>query len=47
MLTLYGPGQYASGVNLGTQSVNADKSWSYPFQISQSTPIGTYSIYCH
>jgi hypothetical protein len=44
MLTLYGPGLYASGVNLGTQSINADNSWSSPFLISQSMPIGTYSI---
>ena len=44
MLTLYGPGLYASGANLGTQSVNADNSWSFPFLISQSMPIGTYSI---
>ena len=44
ILTLYGPGQFTSGVTLGTQSINADKSWSYPFQISQSNPIGTYTI---
>jgi len=44
MLTLYGPGQFTGGVNLGMQSVNADKSWSYPFQISQSAPLGIYSV---
>ena len=44
VLTLYGPGQFANGANLGTQAVNADKSWSYPFQTTLSTPLGAYTI---
>ena len=44
VLTLYGPGQFANGANLGTQAVNGDKSWSFPFQTTLSTPLGAYTI---
>ena len=44
-LSLYGPGQYDGGITLGSQTVNADKSWSFSFQSSLGMPIGSYTVY--
>jgi hypothetical protein len=44
-LSLFGPGQYNGGINLGTQSINADKSWSYSFKTALGMPTGTYTVY--
>jgi len=44
ILTLYGPGQLSNGISLGTQSVNADNSWTYKYVTSYSMPAGSYTI---
>jgi hypothetical protein len=44
-LSLYGPGQYNGGSTLGSQTVNADKSWSFSFQSAIGMPTGSYTIY--
>ncbi len=44
ILTLYGPGQFSNGISLGTQSVNADNSWTYKYVTSYSMPAGSYTI---
>jgi hypothetical protein len=45
ILTLYGPGQFTNGISLGTQSINADNTWTYKYVTSYSTPAGAYIIY--
>jgi hypothetical protein len=44
-LSLYGPGQYNGGSTLGSQTVNADKSWSFSFQSAIGMPTGSYTVY--
>lgn len=44
VLTLYGPLQFTNGVSLGTQTVNADNSWSYRYTSSYGMPVGAYTI---
>jgi hypothetical protein len=44
-LNLYGPGQYNGGITLGSQTVNADKSWRFSFQSAQGMPTGSYTVY--
>lgn len=43
-LTLYGPGQFANGVNVATLSLNADKTWSYKYKFDLTSPIGSYTM---
>ena len=44
ILTLTGPLQFTNGVSLGTQTVNADNTWSYRYMTSYGMPVGTYTI---
>ena len=44
-LSLFGPGQYTGGIPLGSQTVNADKSWSFSFRSALGMPIGSYTVY--
>jgi PEGA domain len=44
-LSLYGPGQYNGGITLGSQTVNADKSWSFTFKSALGMPTGSYTVY--
>jgi hypothetical protein len=44
VLTLYGPQQFTNGVDLGTQTVNADNSWSYRYMTSYGMPVGMYTL---
>lgn len=44
ILTLYGPAEFTNGVSLGSQTVNADNSWSYRYMTSSGMPVGTYTI---
>jgi hypothetical protein len=44
-LSMVGPGQYTSGVNLGLQPVNADRSWSFAFKSALGMPSGAYTVY--
>ena len=42
LLTIYGPGKYASGVSLIPQNVNNAGSWSYTWNPGQSIQSGQY-----
>lgn len=44
-LVLFGPERFASGVNLGTLSVTADKTWSFRYKTDSTMPTGVYTIY--
>jgi hypothetical protein len=46
-LTLYGPGQYANGVNLATLTLNADKTWTYKYKFDMAKPLGSYTMSVH
>jgi len=43
-LTLYGPGQLASGIQLATLSLNPDNTYSYSYTFDTSRPAGTYTM---
>jgi hypothetical protein len=43
-LILYGPERYSSGVELGSLSVMADKTWSFKFTLDNSMPTGYYTM---
>ncbi|MFA6226015.1 MAG: hypothetical protein WC620_07555 [Methanoregula sp.] len=47
LLVLYGPGQFAGGVQLSTPSVTADKTWSFKYSLDSSLPTGTYTMYVY
>jgi hypothetical protein len=47
LLVLYGPERYSSGVELGTISVMADKTWSFKYTVDSSAPTGTYTMYVY
>jgi hypothetical protein len=44
-LVLFGPERFASGVDLGTFSVTADKTWSFRYTTDSTIPTGVYTIY--
>jgi uncharacterized protein YceK len=44
ILTLTGPQQFTNGISLGTQTVNADNSWSYRYITTNGMPVGSYTI---
>jgi len=46
-LVLYGPGQYASGVQLATISVLADKNWKFTYPLDNTVPTGIYTLYAY
>jgi hypothetical protein len=46
-LVLYGPGQYAGGVELGTFSVMADRNWNFKYLFDTTTPTGYYTMYVY
>lgn len=43
-LTLYGPGQFAGGVDLATLPLNADQTWSYKYLFDLTKPLGSYTM---
>jgi hypothetical protein len=47
LLILYGPDRFSSGVELGTFSVLADKSWSFRYTLDSTMPTGIYTIYVY
>jgi hypothetical protein len=47
VLVLSGPGQFASGRELGPVSVGADKTWKFTFTIDSTMPTGTYTVYVY
>jgi hypothetical protein len=44
-LTLSGPGRFSTGVDLGTNSLTADNTWSYRYTVDNAAPAGVYTIY--
>jgi hypothetical protein len=44
ILVLYGPERYSSGVELGSISVMADKTWNFKYTLDKTMPTGYYSI---
>jgi hypothetical protein len=47
LLVLYGPERYSSGVELGTLSVMADKTWSFKYLLDTTMPTGVYTMYVY
>jgi hypothetical protein len=47
LLVLYGPDRFSSGVELGTLSVTADKTWSFKYTIDITMPPGMYTMYVY
>ena len=47
LLVLYGPGRYSSGVELGSLSVMADKTWNFKYTLDNSMVTGSYSMYVY
>jgi hypothetical protein len=44
VLRLTGPDRYSSGVEIGTPSVTADKTWSYTYTFDTTMPAGYYTM---
>jgi hypothetical protein len=44
ILVLSGPEQYSSGVELGSISVMADKTWNFKYTLDNTMPTGPYTI---
>jgi hypothetical protein len=44
ILTLYGPGQLSTGVQVATLSLNADNTYSYKYTFDLSKPLGSYTM---
>jgi hypothetical protein len=44
-LVLFGPAGLSGGVDLGTLSVTADKTWSFRYTTDSTMPTGVYTIY--
>jgi hypothetical protein len=47
LLVLYGPERFSSGVELGTLSVMADKTWNFMYLLDTSMPTGVYTMYVY
>jgi hypothetical protein len=44
ILTLYGPGQLASGIQISTLTLNADNTYSYRYTFDLTRPTGSYTM---
>lgn len=47
LLVLYGPERFSGGVELGSVSVTADKTWNFKFALDNSMPTGHYTMYVY
>jgi hypothetical protein len=47
LLVLYGPERFSGGVELGSLSVLADKTWNFMYTLDNSMPTGSYTIYVY
>jgi hypothetical protein len=47
LLVLFGPGQFAGGVELGAFSVSAVKTWNYKITLDSTMPTGVYTMYVY
>jgi len=44
-LVLFGPERFTGGMDLGTITVTAEQTWSYPYKTDLTMPAGVYSVY--
>jgi hypothetical protein len=47
LLVLYGPERFSGGVELGSVSVTADKTWNFKFTLDNYMPTGHYTMYVY
>lgn len=47
LLVLYGPERFSGGVELGSVSVTADKTWNFKFTLDNYMPTGHYTLYVY
>jgi hypothetical protein len=47
LLVLYGPERFSGGIELGSVSVTADKTWNFKFALDNYMPTGHYTMYVH
>ncbi|MFY9799919.1 MAG: PEGA domain-containing protein [Methanoregula sp.] len=47
LLVLYGPERFSGGVELGSLSVLADKTWNFMYTLDNSMPTGSYTMYVY
>lgn len=47
LLVLYGPERFSGGVEMGTLSVSADKTWNFMYTLDNSMPTGSYTMYVY
>jgi hypothetical protein len=47
LLVLYGPERFSGGVELGSLSVSADKTWNFMYTLDNSMPTGSYTMYVY
>ena len=47
LLVLFGPERFSSGIELGSVSVTADKTWNFRYYLDSSMPVGLYTIYVY
>ncbi len=46
-LVLFGPERFSGGVELGSVSVTADKTWSFRYTLDSAMPTGLYTAYVY
>ena len=46
-LVLSGPERFSSGIELGSVSVTADKTWSFRYTLDSAMPTGLYTVYVY
>jgi len=47
LLVLYGPGRYSSGIELGSLSCMADKTWNFKYTLDNYMPTGSYTMFVY
>jgi hypothetical protein len=47
LLVLYGPERFSGGIELGSLSVSADKTWNFMYTLDNSMPTGSYTMYVY
>lgn len=47
LLVLYGPERFSGGIELGSISVTADKTWNFRYSLDSAMPTGLYTVYVY
>jgi len=47
LLVLYGPERYSGGIELGSLSCMADKTWNFKYTLDNYMPTGSYTMYVY